>query len=48
MKKIALLALMAIAGLSLVAGARSTDPCSTVTIADVPPPACAPDCSSSR
>ncbi len=48
MKKIVLLALIAVAGLSLVSGARSADPCPPVTISDVPPPDCAPDCSSFR
>ncbi len=44
MRKIALLALMALAGLSLASGVRAGYPCAPVAASDVPPPDCAPDC----
>lgn len=46
MKKIALLALMALAGLSLASEVRTQSSSAPVALSpDIPPPDCAPDCS---
>lgn len=44
MKKVALLGLLALAGLSIVSEARSSAPQVIAFAPDVPPPSCAPDC----
>jgi len=45
MKKLALFALMTLAGLSLASGLRSESHAPVVAVSpDIPPPDCAPDC----